>query len=104
MVDLVKYALYAAFCYTGKCNINVRISYGIKYIIKFKFIDFTFLLCYIFRIMNVTEAEVLQILEELASRGLVKRMEDQKGWTRRVQMDEATAAGGIGKYLRSLEE
>ena len=70
----------------------------------FKFIDFASLLCYIVRIMNVTEAEVLQILEELASRGLVKRMEDQKGWTRRVQMDEATAAGGIGNYLRSLEE
>ena len=52
----------------------------------------------------MTEAEVLQILEELASRGLVKRMEDQKGWTRRVQMDEATAAGGIGNYLRSIEE
>ena len=70
----------------------------------FEFIDFTCLFCYIVRIMNVTEAEVLQILEELASRGLVKRMEDQKGWTRRVQMDEATAAGGIGKYLRSIEE
>ena len=104
MVDLVKYTLYAAFRYTGKCNINVRISYGIKYIIKFEIIDFTCLLCYIVRIMNVTEAEVLQILEELASRGLVKRMEDQKGWTRRVQMDEATAAGGIGNYLRSIEE
>ncbi|XP_067937900.1 uncharacterized protein [Watersipora subatra] len=44
------------------------------------------------KIMGITEAEVQQILEELASRGLVKRMDDQRGgWTRRVQMDEATA-------------
>jgi len=54
------------------------------------------------KIMNVTEAEVLQILEELASRGLVKRMEDQKGWTRRVQMDEATAAGGIAEEVPTI--
>ena len=40
--------------------------------------------------MEITEAEVLQILQELSDRGLVKRMEDQRGWTRRVQMDEGT--------------
>lgn len=43
----------------------------------------------------MSEAEVLQILDELATRGLVKRMEDQKGWTRRVQMDEATGIGEL---------
>ena len=43
------------------------------------------------RITGATEAEIMQILEELASRGLVKRMDDQSGgWTRRVQMDETT--------------
>jgi len=46
--------------------------------------------------MGISEAEVLSILEELANRGLVKRMEDQRGWTRRVQMDETT-----GVYYKS---
>lgn len=45
----------------------------------------------IYRITGATEAEIMEILQELANRGLVKRMDDHSGgWTRRVQMDEAT--------------